>query len=135
MWKLVFFVFGGAVLSYCIYYGKIPSMSHWNFPGISEVRDHYDTLQTHNENAILKIKIQKLEFKLARYEEKSTTKNEPSDASRGIASVANKLDLFPEGKSIPDKVMQDVYHWSPVKLHSLAVKEYNLKNYLADLVN
>ena len=126
MFKALLFIFGGSAL---IYYSFFGGFNILHLPTIGDVADQYEIKKIKNENTTLKLKIQKMEFTIARFEEANQLKSE--SLNREIASEKKEFEIFSTEKNIKDYVQQDIYNWSPAKLHALAEKEYSLKNYVA----
>lgn len=128
MYKAIFFVFGGTALIYYASFGHYHQFK-WGLPSIQDVASQYEIKKIKEENVQLKVKLKKMEFTIARYEEQNHSKNK--DTHREIASEKEVFKIVPEGTKIKDHVQQDVYHWSAGKLFSLSEKEFQLKNHVA----
>lgn len=133
MFKALLFVFGGTALIYYAVFGKQLPMK-LGFPSVQDVASQYEFRKVKEENIQLKVKLKKMEFTLARYEEeKSTIGKDDSENSihRAVASEKEQFIILPQGAKIKDFVQQDIYHWSHGKLFSLSEKEFQLNNHIA----
>jgi hypothetical protein len=127
MFKAFLFVFGGTAV---IYYWSFGNHHMFKLPTVADVKSQYEIKKIQDENVKLKLEIKKLEFTLARLQE-ATQLLENQDRAIASEKATVKFEIFPSQKNVEDHVKQEVYHWSPGKLLSLAEKEFNLKNYLA----